>query len=828
MGVIFSFVLIPVSSMPGQSANPTVWHHRPLWLLLSLVVGIAGVLFLIRPRAVEAVVPTILIDSVLYDGNALNDADEAVRLVNVGQTAVDLSGWRLSDGGTVALLPAGLTLEAGEGLWVTGDVVAFRAQFGHDADLELSPWPGFANAGDEVLLLDAGGAPVDTLIYLAGDTTRTGWVGPALEPYRVSGVFSVEGQILYRKRDQLTGIPVSDTDTAADWAQDRDDVINGRKVRYPGWTGDRFFRPTTLTTDSTLTVAVAPDNAYDTLVELIKSARTSVQLASLMLENIPFAQELAAAARRGVAVTLLLEGDPPGGITDQERYVCDLIENAGGTCWFMITDAARHIHDRYRYMHAKYMIVDGSIAAIGSENFSPDSLPSDDKSDGTWGRRGIFLITDAAGVAAHLAAVFADDLDTAHIDLLRWSASDLLYGKPPAGYIPAISSGGITYTVRYPSPITFLDTHAFEILQAPENALRDVDGLLGLVGRAGAGDRLLIQQLSERPHWGPTNSDTTTDPNPRLEAYIAAARRGANVDLMLDAFFDETASAVSNAATCDYVNAIARLERLSLRCELGNPTGLGIHNKMVLAQIDGRGYVHVGSINGTELSNKGNREMALQVQSDAAYAYLADLFSRDVTRSVYLPLSMANFRGPVNRLLISEVVYDTPGPDEAEFVELVNPTAVAIDLTGYALGDAVLMTDFEDRRFFPPGTMIEANRPFVITLSAVAFRTAFGVEPDVEIVNSDPLVPDMIDDPAWGDPKAIFQLGNSGDEVILWQGSEIIEVVTYGDGGYPGNVRCELLVAPARTLERFPYWDDTDDCPHDFRAWPYPSPGRLP
>lgn len=814
--------------MPGQSANSTGRHHRPLWLLLSLVVGIAGVLVLIRPHAAGAVVSTVLIDSVLYDGNALNDADEAVRLVNVGQTAVDVSGWRLSDGGTVALLPTGTTLDAGEGLWLTGDAAAFRIQFGQDADIELNPWPGFANAGDEVVLLDAGGAPVDALVYLAGDATRPGWAGLALEPYRVSGVFGAEGQILYRKRAQLTGAPTSDSDTAADWAQDSGDVINGRKVRYPGWSGDRFFRPVVLTTEATLTVAVAPDNAYDALVELIRSARTSVQLASLMLENVPFAQELAAAARRGVTVTILLEGGPPGGITDQERYVCGLIEKAGGACWFMVADDARHIHDRYRYMHAKYMIIDGVTAVVGSENFSPDSLPSDDKSDGTWGRRGVFLITAAPGVAAHLAAVFADDLDTAHIDLWRWSAGDPLYGEPPPGYIPAISSGGITYTVRYPSPVTFLDSHTFEILQAPENALRDVDGLLGLVGRAGAGDRLLIQQLSERPHWGATNSDAAADPNPRLEAYVAAARRGATVELMLDAFFDEAAGAVSNAATCDYVNAIARRERLSLWCDLGNPTGLGIHNKMVLAQIDGRGYVHVGSINGTELSNKGNREMALQVQSDAAYAYLADLFSRDVTRSVYLPLAMGNFRGPVNRLLISEIVYDTPGPDEAEFVELVNPTATAIDLTGYALGDAVLMTDFEDRRFFPPGTVIEANRPLVVTLSAVAFRAAFSVEPDLEIVNSDPLVPDMIDDPAWGDPKAIFQLGNSGDEVVLWRGSEIIEVVTYGDGGYPGNVRCELLAPPARTLERFPYWDDTNDCPHDFRAWPYPSPGRLP
>ena len=801
---------------------------RSLWLIISLLVGLLGALLLGRTLAAAPVSPAVLIDSIHYDGNALNDADEAVRLVNVGSATVDLGGWRLSDGSSIASIQPGTTLAPGEGLWLTGNAAAFRAQFGHDADLALVPWPGFSNAGDEVILLDSTGTTVDALVYLAGNAAQTGWSGSALEPYRVAGVFSAEGQILYRRRDPETNVPVPDTNTAADWAQAMDDPVNGRKVRYPGWEGDRFFKPATLTATSALTIAVAPDNSYDTLVRLVRNARSSIRLASLMLENAPFAGELAAAARRGVAVTVLLEGGPPGGITDQERHACRVIEQAGGACWFMIADAARHIHDRYRYMHAKYMIIDGRTSVVGSENFSPDSLPNDDKGDGTWGRRGIFLITDAPAVADYLNTLFNDDLDADHLDLLRWAAADPVYGAPPPGYTPVMESGGISYTVRYPAPIVFLDSHAFEIVHAPENALRGGDGLLGLVNRAGEDDLLLVQQLSERPYWGTTTSNPTSDPNPRLEAYIAAARRGAEVHLLLDAFFDAATSPVSNVATCAYANSVARAEGLSLDCLVGNPTGLGIHNKMVLARIDGQGYVHVGSINGTELSSKGNRELALQVRSNEAFTYLANLFMGDIPRAIYLPLAMRSFRGTVNRLLISEIVYDTPGPDEAEFVELVNATAAPIDLTGYALGDAVLPTDFEDRRFFPLGTIIAVRRPLVVTISAVAFRAQFGANPDLEIVDSDPLVPDMIDDPAWGDPKALFQLGNSGDEVVLWRGSETIDVVTYGDGGYPGVGRCPLLVPPARTLERYPYWDDTDDCGRDFRGWPFASPGRLP
>jgi hypothetical protein len=249
---------------------------------------------------------------------------------------------------------------------------------------------------------------------------------------------------------------------------------------------------------------------------------------------------------------------------------------------------------------------------------------------------------------------------------------------------------------------------------------------------------------------------------------------------------------------------------------------------MVLARIGGRGYVHVGSLNGTELSHKGNRELLLQVQSDAAYAYLADLFAGDAPRMAFLPLALARYQGAADRDLISEVVYDTPGPDEAEFVELVNPTGAPIDLSGYALGDAVSANDFEDMRHFPAGTIIPARSALVVTISAVAFREAFGAEPQFEIVDSDPAVPELIDDPAWGDPEALFQLGNGGDEVLLIRWDGLVDVVTYGSGFHSAVAGCGLLVAPARTLERVPYWRDTDNCPADFRAWAFPSPGRLP
>ena len=121
------------------------------------------------------------------------------------------------------------------------------------------------------------------------------------------------------------------------------------------------------------------------------------------------------------------------------------------------------------------------------------------------------------------------------------------------------------------------------------------------------------------------------DPNPRLQAYINAARRGAKVRVLLDAYFDDQDlnSPRSNLRTVEYLTSVAGVEHLDLEAKRRNPTGQGIHNKMVLAQIGGKGWVVAGSLNGGEVSAKLNREMALLVASDQAYTYLADVFWYD-------------------------------------------------------------------------------------------------------------------------------------------------------------------------------------------------------
>ena len=809
-----------------------VMPKRVFWLLFTVVLP-TSLLLIIPVLPSLAVSSTVLIDAVLYDGLETNDPDEAVQLRNVSNSSVDLGGWQLYDGVSKATIPTNTHLDPNETLWLTKDSAAFARQFGFLPDFEVidshlsvpnlsGTWPGFANTGDEVILLDAAGNLVDALVYEGGDTNQAGWSGTAVYPY-YNNLFGQEGQILYRRRDQVTGQPVPDTDTAADWAQATDDVINGRKPRYPGWDLDEFFFTTQVTETAVLTVAIAPDNAYQAIVDEINQANTSLNIEALTFEHIGISNALIQAAQRGVSVTILLEGSPIGGVSDQGKYICQEIEAAGGRCWFMIADADLDIADRYRFLHAKFILIDGQKVIVSSENLSPNSLPDDDKSDGTWGRRGVVLITDAPGVVNHVQTIFERDFDIAnHVDITNTNSPYI--GPPPIGFIPDTETGGITYTVRYPEPVSFSGEFAFELVQSPENSLRDQDSLLGLINQAGDGDTVLAQQLDERPYWG---ANPTDDPNPRLEAYIDAARRGAAVRLLLDEYFDD-GDEVSNSAACAYVQTIAQNENLNLRCALGNPAGLGIHNKMVLVNINGRGYIHVGSLNGSEQSSKGNRELALQVQSDAAYNLLADMFNHDWPYRNYLPAAFNNFIGPATHLLISEILYNPRGSDDKEFVEIANPTGTAVDLSGYSLSDAVNPTDYEDLRRFPSGTILPGNQSLVIATTAVAFQAEFGQNPDFEILESDTAVPNLIDDLHWGDPGTWFQLANSGDELILRNPTdEIIDVVTYGSGSYPGVVACVLVTLDGASLERNPYWRDTNDCSVDFQENAFPSPGTL-
>lgn len=596
----------------------------------------------------------VLISGVYYDPFVTGEASEAVRLQNINVLPASLAGWVLSDGEGSVTFPAGATLDPGQSIWIANAAPAFSSEFGFLPDFEYGgnfdvtvpdlsgTAPSMANGGDQVLVKNDSGLVVDAVVYGSALLGAPAWSGTAVQPYD-SGNTSIEGQILYRKRQESDGMPFPDSDTAADWAQDAADSYAGKKVMYPGWDLDQFLQTTKSTSAATLKYCVGPDHLYTCMRDEILAAGQSISMEIYSLDSASMVDALLETLSRGVQLTILLDG---AAMEDQGKWACSEIEAHGGQCWLMASKPQANIHKRYDSQHGKWLVIDHARALIGSENMGVDAMPADKKKDGTFGTRGGYIISDDPALVTAAQAILDDDLDPSHhADVRRWGTNTDDF--PPFGFVPDYDDGGKSYPVQFPTPFEMTGAFPTELVQCPENCLRASDGLLGMVARAGPGDLLYVEMLYEYLYWGKGTSNSSADPNLRLEAYIEAARRGARVRILLDSFFDVFGDLRSNYETCAYVNRLQA--RYDIACRLGNPTGKGIHIKLVLLEQAGTGFVHLGSINGSETSNKLNREVAVQVESGQALGYWKEIFLYDwastdfAPHKLYIPLLWRKF-----------------------------------------------------------------------------------------------------------------------------------------------------------------------------------------
>ena len=152
---------------------------------------------------------------------------------------------------------------------------------------------------------------IDVLVYGSADPARLGWSGPALQPYS-QGSISTGGQILFRKRSESTGLPLSDTNTAADWANDatpgaalygpvREGDLWGKRAQYPGWDWDAYTDTFEITVTASLAVAIAPDNMYTPVAELLSNASQNILIESYTFESVWLTEILTERVRAGAS-----------------------------------------------------------------------------------------------------------------------------------------------------------------------------------------------------------------------------------------------------------------------------------------------------------------------------------------------------------------------------------------------------------------------------------------------------------------------------------------------------------------------------------------------
>jgi cardiolipin synthase len=538
---------------------------------------------------------------------------------------------------------------------VFGEAPAFEAIDSDPSVPELPPAKTFLwlNEGyGTVALLDDRGVTVDYVAFMGPKQNMFGDDAFDDVPWRGGPVMLKEdtaygwvGRVLGRARDEL-GRVLPDTDKALDWpvgfSRAELGVMPTHRVELAGQS--RFVARRLEGVKAKVLATSAPDNNYAALIAAFDSAKRELRVRVYEITNPKIAEALIKTKKRGVKVLLFLEGSPVGGISDQERWLVERMSRAGIPVHFLATPQGSRMKPRYRYDHSKYVLVDDRLAIIGTENYGRTGVPVIP----TFGNRGWMVHIENPEFVRQLRAVWDHDYRPDMRDVLSVDASPTdAYGLPyrDGAFVPSdkIPSG------FYPSPVKPVladGVMSLELVLSPDTSLNENSAIIGMINRATTS--LVLEQNSVLPFWGkkPKGGDGQDDDRKRddddargpslpLQAVIKAARRGVKVRVLLDGtwYNAEESDERDNDDTVRLLNELRTKEGLDVAAKVINlqSTHLEkIHAKGVI--VDGR-EVFVGSINWSENSFEGNREVGVIISDPKIAGYYRDLFARDWSQS---------------------------------------------------------------------------------------------------------------------------------------------------------------------------------------------------
>lgn len=555
--------------------------------------------------------------------------------------------------GRTVRLPEGAEIPPHGEIWIAHQGKAFESVFGfpphYEAvnttpdvpDLELGTgWLLLPADHGTVALLDGFGQVVDFVAYdrhknphfSSSDLPSQHWKGGPVRLHQ-SSAYGWTHQVLARDRDEA-GHLVKDTDSAADWDSGFSAKHLGEepthRVELPGQTHFRARRLENVR--AKLVATSAPDNNYRALIDAIDSAKKEIRVSVYQLTNHRIAEALLKKQIKGVQVRLWLEGAPVGGIPDQERYLVDKLAKAGAEVHFLASEAKKKIRARYRFDHSKYTIIDRRLVIIGTENYGRTGVPPIP----SYGNRGWMIHIEEPTFVKQLLEVWDADYrpgklrDVISVDDDPNDSYGLPYRDPAFTPDDTIQRG----LYRRPAkPVVVDDRVDLELVLSPDTSLNENTAIIGMIRRAKK--TLYVEQNSVRRRWGRRSDKAEVTPTLPLEAVVEAARRGVKVRVLLDGTWYNVQGDDDrdNDDTARYLNELGRSEGLDLAAKVINLETTHvekIHAKGVI--VDDR-EVFVGSINWSENSFKGNREVGVIVGHPKVAGYYADLFRRDWAES---------------------------------------------------------------------------------------------------------------------------------------------------------------------------------------------------
>ena len=501
-----------------------------------------------------------------------SDECEYVALTNPLSYAVQLEGWQLGDRHSTITLPE-ITLQPSQAVYLVKnvyalDVTALKTSLGV---VTLN------NNGDIISLLDEKGRLMDAVVYGNVPSDIYGWSGKSLKN-------PSEGVVLRRKSGSKGWV---DSDSWRDWFPVAFEHRN-----------KTIFSVKTFSFFGCVTAFVSPDCSFEAVSNEIKNCSDVVFLNVYEFESFPLAELLAEAARRDVAVKVLLEGSPVGGLSDDALAIAEVIERSGGE-----VRLAKSCPKMFN--HAKYAIFDNSVLVL-SENWKDVGIPVKTTSGCN---RGWGVIIRNENVSSYFKERFLEDFR---------------FGEPFSGGKAAVKvrvKGSVEKDVERKEMFearTIFGNFEVKTFMAPENLLCDDDPILGMINSAE--HRVYVEVFS-------VQSEFYGELNPYVAALVSAARRGCEVKVLLDSREYNLEDSDDNDDVATFLNEAAAAEGLNLEARLANLEAMDfskIHNKGVVADSS----VLISSLNWNE-GALDNREVGVVVTNAELADYFAEVFLHD-------------------------------------------------------------------------------------------------------------------------------------------------------------------------------------------------------
>jgi len=488
---------------------------------------------------------------------------EFVRIYNCNDVSVNLSGWSLEDGeGNLRL--DGVTIPSRNSVCICSDGELVKGMMNKTAcfvigkDLEVI-YGRFvlADKGDEVILRNPEGTIADIFVY--GESSYDGeeWSG---SPFPT-----------IPRGSSAKRIDTNDTDTADDWIAD----VPGRSSLLPaGFSG--WMEP-----------IIWPDHALQVLYREIKYATRSIIISMYELGSSPLVPLLCEKSKNGLEISLMLEGQPVGGLSEDGKKVMWALHRNGVEIRLMKSyDGYR----RYDYLHCKYAVFDGHRIAVMSENWVNSAFGSN---------RGWGVIIESKEFARYLTNLYYEDSNIEMLDVC--GMDEILHaGSAYRDNLEGYEYLNCTKPKRYQGKII--------PVISPDFSLQYIRNLIMNAER-----RLLIEQFY-------CDSFAIETFLPDL---LNAAERGVDVRVLLDSSwfnieengdFEELLNSRSSLKTQLESRLVSRFHNFQM-----------LHNKgMVIDDM-----VLISSINWCREAFLKNREVGVLLESRELADYIASIYEYD-------------------------------------------------------------------------------------------------------------------------------------------------------------------------------------------------------